>query len=95
MSQTCHTCGGVGAFISKKDQCSPCGGQGKVKEKLTVSVNIPAGVNTGSRIRLSGKGNSPLQGSGPSGDMFIQLEVIQRIIFCTLKLYLSFLFLDR
>ncbi|GIR33053.1 MAG: hypothetical protein CM15mP46_0480 [Alphaproteobacteria bacterium] len=54
VERTCHACQGMGQVIS--DPCRNCGGEGRVQRNKTLSVSIPAGVDTGTRIRLSGKG---------------------------------------
>ncbi|MCH9698538.1 MAG: molecular chaperone DnaJ [Gammaproteobacteria bacterium] len=78
MQQTCPTCGGSGEQI--KDRCRTCHGQGRIKRDKSLSVKIPAGVDTGDRIRLSGEGEVGLRG-GPSGDLFVQVQVRQHSIF--------------
>ncbi|MEW5826975.1 MAG: molecular chaperone DnaJ [Candidatus Bipolaricaulota bacterium] len=70
--QTCPECGGLGEIIEKP--CPRCRGAGRVKEKSRISIAVPAGVDSGSRLRLRGQGNAGLEG-GPSGDLFIVLEV--------------------
>ena len=72
VEQTCPTCQGRGQVIS--DPCSNCGGQGRVTRERTLSVNIPSGVEDGTRIRLAGEGEAGLRG-GPSGDLYIFLSV--------------------
>ncbi|CAN5559802.1 molecular chaperone DnaJ [soil metagenome] len=72
VERTCPTCQGRGQVIS--DPCSGCNGQGRVTRERTLSVNIPAGVEDGTRIRLSGEGEAGLRG-GPAGDLYIFLSV--------------------
>jgi len=72
IERTCPTCHGRGQII--EDPCQACGGQGRVNRERTLTVNIPAGVEDGTRIRLSGEGEAGLHG-GPSGDLYIFLEV--------------------
>ena len=72
VERTCPTCGGLGQHI--KNPCKNCGGQGRVEKDRSLSVNIPAGVETGTRIRLSGEGEAGLRG-GPAGDLYIFIEV--------------------
>ncbi|MFY0633565.1 MAG: molecular chaperone DnaJ [Vannielia sp.] len=72
VERTCPTCGGLGQHI--KNPCKSCGGQGRVEKDRSLSVNIPAGVETGTRIRLSGEGEAGLRG-GPTGDLYIFIEV--------------------
>ncbi len=72
IERTCPTCGGRGQTIT--DPCTKCHGQGRVTEERTLSVNIPAGIEDGTRIRLSGEGEAGLRG-GPPGDLYIFLSV--------------------
>ena len=72
IERTCPTCHGRGQTI--KDPCPKCDGQGRVTEERTLSVNIPAGIEDGTRIRLSGEGEAGTRG-GPSGDLYIFLTV--------------------
>jgi molecular chaperone DnaJ len=72
IERTCPTCGGRGQTIA--DPCTKCHGQGRVVEERTLSVNIPAGIEDGTRIRLSGEGEAGLRG-GPAGDLYIFLSV--------------------
>jgi len=78
VQQTCPTCRGSGSII--KDPCSTCRGNGKTKEQKTLSVKIPAGVDTGDRIRLGGEGETGDHG-GPAGDLYVQVNVRQHAIF--------------
>jgi molecular chaperone DnaJ len=68
VERTCPTCQGRGEVID--DPCRNCGGAGRVTKERTLSVNIPAGVEDGTRIRLSGEGEAGARG-GPSGDLYI------------------------
>ncbi|WP_187969371.1 molecular chaperone DnaJ [Aquibium microcysteis] len=72
IERTCPACHGRGQTI--KDPCPKCDGQGRVTEERTLSVNIPAGIEDGTRIRLSGEGEAGTRG-GPSGDLYIFLSV--------------------
>jgi molecular chaperone DnaJ len=78
VQQTCPTCHGRGSVIS--DPCSACRGQGRTEETKTLSVKVPAGVDTGDRIRLSGEGEAGV-GGGPSGDLYVQVSVRKHEIF--------------
>ena len=78
VERTCPTCGGRGQII--KNPCSACAGAGRVRKDRTLNVNIPAGVETGTRIRLAGEGEAGLRG-GPSGDLYIFIEVEPHAIF--------------
>ena len=74
----CPTCSGMGQII--KDPCRKCNGSGQEKKDRALSVNIPSGVETGTRIRLSGEGEAGVRG-GPSGDLYIFTEVSEHKIF--------------
>ncbi|PZQ52526.1 MAG: molecular chaperone DnaJ [Rhodovulum sulfidophilum] len=78
VERTCPTCGGRGQII--KNPCRGCGGTGTVRKDRTLNVNIPAGVETGTRIRLAGEGEAGLRG-GPPGDLYIFIEVEAHPIF--------------
>lgn len=78
VQQTCPTCRGTGKQI--KDPCPKCYGQGRVQETKTLNVKVPAGVDTGDRIRLSGEGEAGING-GPSGDLYVQVQVKEHAIF--------------
>jgi|TARA_B110000879_G_scaffold141905_1_gene184712 molecular chaperone DnaJ len=78
VQQACPKCHGRGQMIS--DPCGDCRGQGVKEERKTLSVKIPAGVDTGDRIRLSGKGEAGPQG-GPAGDLYVQMVVRKHPIF--------------
>lgn len=76
--QTCRQCGGTGQII--RNPCLKCSGSGRIKERRTLSLRIPAGVETGSRLRLSGKGESGLRG-GPPGDLYVIIRVKPHEVF--------------
>ena len=78
MQQTCPSCHGAGKQI--KDPCSNCRGQGFVEETKTLSVKVPAGGDTGDRIRLTGEGQAGARG-GPSGDLYVEMHVQPHQIF--------------
>lgn len=78
LQQTCPRCRGAGQVIT--DPCTSCAGRGRVEKMKTLSVKIPAGVDTGDRIRLSGEGEAGMNG-GPPGDLYVQIEVRQHPIF--------------
>lgn len=78
MAQTCPTCRGRGKTI--KEPCTACHGQGRVEKSKTLEVKIPAGVDTGDRIRLSGEGEAGANG-GPTGDLYVQVAVRDHKIF--------------
>ncbi|MBV1700584.1 MAG: molecular chaperone DnaJ [Hyphomicrobiales bacterium] len=72
IERTCPTCGGRGEII--ENPCSVCSGAGRITKERSLSVNIPAGVEDGTRIRLAGEGEAGLRG-GPSGDLYIFLAL--------------------
>ena len=72
MARTCPKCGGAGEVIT--DPCLTCKGQGRVEKTATLKVTIPAGVDRGARMRLSGEGESG-RGGGPTGDLYVVLDV--------------------
>ena len=76
--QPCPRCGGTGEII--RHPCRKCGGAGRAKVARTLSLNIPAGVDTGSRMRLAGKGEGGARG-GPPGDLFVVLHVREHALF--------------
>jgi molecular chaperone DnaJ len=78
VQQTCPTCRGTGKQI--KDPCGSCHGQGRIQKNKTLSAKIPAGVDTGDRIRLSGEGEAGERGA-PSGDLYIEVRVKEHDIF--------------
>ena len=78
VERTCPTCSGMGQTI--KNPCQTCHGQGRVQKEKSLSVNIPAGVETGTRIRLAGEGEAGMRG-GPTGDLYIFIEVNDHALF--------------
>ncbi|MGB7242215.1 MAG: molecular chaperone DnaJ [Sulfitobacter sp.] len=78
VERTCPTCSGLGQII--KNPCKTCAGAGRVEKERALSVNIPAGVETGTRIRLAGEGEAGMRG-GPTGDLYIFLEVTPHKLF--------------
>jgi molecular chaperone DnaJ len=78
VQQTCPHCQGSGTIIS--DPCGSCHGKGRVQERKTLSVKVPAGVDTGDRIRLAGEGEAGESG-GPPGDLYVQVQVKPHPIF--------------
>ena len=78
VERTCPTCNGAGQIV--KNPCKSCHGHGRIEKERALSVNIPAGVETGTRIRLAGEGEAGLRG-GPTGDLYIFIEVKEHPIF--------------
>jgi len=78
ITRTCPACQGVGQVI--REACATCRGQGRVERERTLEVGIPAGVDSGTRLRMSGQGEPGTNG-GPAGDLYIFLEVKEHSIF--------------
>lgn len=78
VERACPTCNGMGQTI--KNPCKSCHGAGRVEKEKQLSVNIPAGVETGTRIRLAGEGEAGMRG-GQSGDLYIFIEVKEHSLF--------------
>ena len=78
IERTCPTCGGAGRVI--KNPCRKCNGSGRMRKERSLAVSIPAGVEDGTRIRLSGEGEAGLRGA-PAGDLYIFLGVRDHDVF--------------
>ncbi|GHU06053.1 chaperone protein DnaJ [Betaproteobacteria bacterium] len=78
IQQACPKCHGTGRFIA--DPCGHCHGAGRIKQHKTLAVKIPAGVDEGDRIRLSGEGEHGVNG-GPSGDLYVQIHLKPHAVF--------------
>ncbi|GHU29896.1 chaperone protein DnaJ [Betaproteobacteria bacterium] len=78
IQQTCPKCHGTGKFIA--DPCGHCQGAGRIKQHKTLAVKIPAGVDEGDRIRLTGEGEHGVNG-GPPGDLYVQIHLKQHAVF--------------
>lgn len=78
IQQTCPTCHGEGKVV--KDPCGVCHGQGRVRESKKLTVKIPAGVDNGDRVRLSGEGEAGMLGGSP-GDLYVQVAIKPHAIF--------------
>ncbi len=78
IQQTCPRCHGTGKMVASP--CGSCSGSGRVKKHKTLSVKIPAGVDEGDRIRLSGEGEAGVNG-GPSGDLYVVIQIKQHGVF--------------
>ncbi|KAF1946945.1 hypothetical protein EJ02DRAFT_462238 [Clathrospora elynae] len=83
MSATCSSCGGSGFAIPRGSSCNTCGGDGAVKERKTITIDIPGGVEDGMRLRVNGEGDAPLTGHamssgkirGQKGDLYVLIRV--------------------
>ena len=78
IAKTCDRCGGAGKIIT--DPCKACKGQGRIRTYKSISVKIPGGVDTGSRLRISGEGEMGFHG-GPRGDLYIYLNIEEHPFF--------------
>lgn len=78
VQQTCPTCKGAGTVIA--DPCDNCRGNGRLQQNKTLAVKVPAGVDNGDRIRLTGEGEAG-QNGGPSGDLYVEIRVNSHPIF--------------
>lgn len=78
LQQACPRCRGAGTLV--KNPCDTCLGQGRVRRRKTLSIKVPAGVDTGDRIRLAGEGEAGRNG-GPPGDLYVEIHVREHAIF--------------
>src|SRR3546814_2231139 len=78
VERTCPGCRGVGEVIA--DPCPSCRGEGRVERRKSLQVRVPAGVDQGTRIRLSGEGEAGARG-GPPGDLYIFVHVARHALF--------------
>lgn len=69
---TCSNCGGTGKTFKRR--CSTCGGKGVIRKNRTITVKVPSGIDTGMRLRVSGKGEAGANG-GPAGDLYLEFQV--------------------
>lgn len=81
MASTCPACNGSGSTIPRSARCESCDGVGRVKERTTVDVDIPAGIEDGMKIKVPGAGDAPLSANGPSGDLFVRINVKPSSVF--------------
>ncbi|NLC48028.1 MAG: molecular chaperone DnaJ [Tenericutes bacterium] len=70
---TCSECGGTGKTFKRK--CTSCNSTGKIKVRKNITIDIPAGIDNGEQLRLSGKGEAGING-GPNGDLYIEVRII-------------------
>jgi molecular chaperone DnaJ len=78
VSRPCDACSGAGEIV--RDRCAECRGQGRVEGQQTINVRIPAGVDTGTRLRLTGEGEAGIAG-GPAGDLYVVVNVKNHELF--------------
>jgi molecular chaperone DnaJ len=79
IARTCHHCGGSGQVITEK--CPSCNGQGHSRDQATVEVKVPAGVDSGTRLKLSGEGESALAPGAQPGDLYVVVQVKEHPLF--------------
>lgn len=77
-TRACSACRGFGEVIT--DPCFDCSGEGRVRERRTISIKVPAGVDTGTRIQLGGEGEAG-PGGGPAGDLYVEVQVRKHTMF--------------
>ena len=77
-SRPCHTCQGTGEIIP--DPCENCGGDGRVRARRDLTVNVPAGISDGMQIRMAGQGEVG-PGGGPAGDLYVQVQMESHPVF--------------
>ena len=75
---TCHDCGGTGSTFKRR--CTKCRGEGRIRQSKTITVKVPSGVDTGMRLRLSGKGEASPNG-GENGDLYLEFTVSEHDFF--------------
>lgn len=78
VQQTCPVCQGTGTVV--RNPCRKCSGKGRVTVRRTIKLRIPVGIDTGNRLRLSGKGETGVRG-GPAGDLYVAINVLEHPIF--------------
>ena len=78
ITRTCPACQGAGQVI--KERCAECRGQGRLEKEKTIELRVPAGVDTGTRLRVPGEGEAGANG-GPTGDLYVVLEVKEHSFF--------------
>lgn len=78
IAQPCPKCHGTGQVI--KDACETCGGRGRTKKREKLSVKVPAGIDEGQRLKLSGQGDSGING-GPAGDLYVLIHIQEHEFF--------------
>ncbi len=79
IARTCHVCQGTGRVIV--DKCTDCGGAGAKREQATVEVKVPPGVDTGTRLKLSGEGEPSPTAAGTPGDLYVVVQVREHPVF--------------
>ncbi len=80
VERTCPHCGGAGSRLAAADACTACAGHGQVRRNRKLQLKIPAGVDDGSRIRLSGEGDAGTRG-GPRGDLYVFISITPHELF--------------
>ena len=80
MSAVCPSCAGKGVYIPPGNKCGGCNGKGLVREKKNVTVDVPAGIDDGMRVRSVGNGEPGVNG-GPAGDLYVEVHVKEHSVF--------------
>ncbi|KIY51340.1 hypothetical protein FISHEDRAFT_37575 [Fistulina hepatica ATCC 64428] len=75
MTSNCRACDGTGSRVAENDKCQPCGGMGKVRERTSVDIRVPAGVEDGNVIAVRGAGDAALSPDGQRGDLLVRVHV--------------------
>ncbi len=75
MASQCPSCNGKGKSKPVGSDCKSCRGRGVVRDKKSLQVDVPAGIDDGMRVRLARQGDAPLEGTGIPGDVLIQVDV--------------------
>lgn len=81
MASTCQACGGAGSSIPRNARCGECEGVGRVRERKSVDVEIPEGVEDGMKVKIPNAGDQPLSASGPPGDLYVRVNVKPSSVF--------------
>ena len=81
VAASCSTCQGQGSSVPREGVCAGCDGLGRVRESKAITVTVPAGVDDGMRLRMTGQGNAPMEGKGRNGDLNVQIKVLPSKIF--------------
>jgi molecular chaperone DnaJ len=81
MATTCNACNGAGSVAPPGSACNTCGGMGKVRQKKTVEVDVPPGVEDGMKVRIERAGDAPLGGKGNPGDLLVRINVLPSKVF--------------
>ena len=81
IASSCKACGGSGRVVPPGAKCTSCNGAGRVRQRRTVEVDVPGGIDDNMRVRLAAQGDAPLEGDGPNGDLFVLINVKKHPVF--------------